>query len=303
EVNVSHTSNAADIGNKLRKLRDDGKANMLVSEANGEVAFIQLNHTVAPFDDLRVRQALAMGLDREELNGIIADGLPTIADSPFPPDSPAFVKDPGFPEHDVAKAKALVADYVKDGGKAELTLTGTPDPTVQKFAELVQQQAKAIGLTVKIVLRDQAALINDAIGKKYQAMLFRNYPGGDPDGNYVWWYSGDKADGKVTPNLVNFAGFQDEEVDKLLDEGRSEPDSAKRAALYQDLARRMATQVHGIWLWYTPWAVVESANVHGVLGPPLPGPDASQPSSADDEAFRPSRGLATGHSVLGLWVS
>ncbi|CAN5675563.1 ABC transporter substrate-binding protein [soil metagenome] len=305
DINIMHTSNGDDIGNKLLKLRDAGKLNMFVSEDSGEVAFIQLNHTIAPFDDLRVRQALAMGADRNDINNIINDGLPTIADGPFAPDSVAYVKDPGFPKFDEAKAKALIADYVKDGGKADFTLESTTDPTTQKLAEIIQQRAKKSGLTVKVVLRDQAALINDAIGKKYQAMLFRNYPGGDPDSLYVWWYSGDKdASGKVTaPNLVNFAGFQDPEVDKLLDEGRSEPDPAKRKTIYQDLNKRMATQVHGLWSWYTPWAVVEAADVHGILGPPLPGADASKPSSADDKDFAPNRGLATGHSLLGLWIS
>ncbi|QXC62086.1 ABC transporter substrate-binding protein [Aquihabitans sp. G128] len=303
DVNIMHTSNGDDIGNKLLKLRDSGKANMFVSEEFGEVAFMQLNHTTAPFDDLRMRQALAMGADRSEINNLINDGLPTIADGPFAPDSVAYLKDPGFPKFDAAKAKALVADYVKDGGKAEFTLEGTTDPTVKKLCELIQQRAKASGITVKIVLRDQAALINDAIGKKYQAMTFRNYPGGDPDANYVWWYSGDTVDGKFSPNLVNFAGFRDDEVDKLLDEGRSEPDPAKRKTIYQDLNKRMATQVHGVWSWFTPWAVVEGPDVHGILGPPLPGPDASKPSAADDPDLQPNKGLATGHSLLGLWVS
>jgi peptide/nickel transport system substrate-binding protein len=162
-----------------------------------------------------------------------------------------------------------------------------------------------VGVTVKIVLRDQAGLINDAIGKAYQAMLFRNYPGGDPDSLYVWFYSGTKGDdGSLTPNLVNFAGLNDPEVDRLLDEGRSETDPEKRTAIYQDLTKRMATEVHGVWSWYTPWAVAESADVHGILGPPLPGDDASEPgdASTDDPARQPNRGLATGHSLIGLWV-
>jgi peptide/nickel transport system substrate-binding protein len=305
-VNVIHTANAADIGNRYKDLRDEGKANLYVSEKFAEVAFIQLNHTKPPFDDLRMRQAMAMGANREEINQIIGDGLPTIADGPFYEDSIAYVKDPGFPKYDVAKAKKLVAEYVAEGGKAEFTLTATTDPTVRRLAELVQQRAKAAGIEVEVVLRDQAALINDAIGKAYQAMLFRNYPGGDPDANYVWWYGGTKGeDGKFSPNVVNFAGFNDEEVNRLLDEGRSEPDPDKRKAIYQDLNKRMATQVHGLWSWYTPWAIVEAAEVHGVVGPPLPGEDASEPGPAttDDPARQPNLGLATGHSLIGMWIA
>ncbi|MBX3284277.1 MAG: ABC transporter substrate-binding protein [Acidimicrobiales bacterium] len=305
DINIMHTSDGETIGGKLKDLRDQGKINMMVSEDSAEVSFVQMNQTAPPFDDIRMRKALAMAADRSQINEIVNDGLPTIADSVFSPDSIGYVEDPGFPKYDQAEAKKLIEEYVADGGKPEFTLHATNAPTVKRLAELIQQRAKAAGVTVKIILRDQASLINDAIGKKYQAMLFRNYPGGDPDSLYVWFYSGTKGDdGSFTPNLVNFAGVNDPEVDKALDEGRSETDPAKRKAIYQDLARRMATQVHGIWSWYTPWAVAESANVHGILGPPLPGDDASKPGDAttDDPARQPNRGLATGHSLIGLWV-
>ena len=66
----------------------------------------------------------------------------------------------------------------------------------------------------------------------------------------------------------------------------------------------MASEVYGVWSWYTPWAVVEDANVHNILGPPLPGEDPSQPGDAttDDAARQPYTGLATGHSLIGLWI-
>ena len=38
-----------------------------------------------------------------------------------------------------------------------------------------------------------------------------------------------------------------------------------------------AEQVYSIWTWYTPWAVLEDADVHGILGPPLPGDQPSEP--------------------------
>jgi hypothetical protein len=49
--------------------------------------------------------------------------------------------------------------------------------------------------------------------------------------------------------------------------------------------------VWSIWSWFTPWAIVESSNVHGILGPDLP------------DGSKPAPGLATGHSLIGMWVS
>jgi peptide/nickel transport system substrate-binding protein len=305
DINVMHTFEGESIAGRLKDLRDAGDINLLVSDESAEISFIQMNQTAPPFDDIRMRRALALSADRERVNENVNAGLPTIADGPFAPDSIGYVEDPGFPDFDKAEAEKLVQEYVADGGKAEFTLHVPNTPSLKRLAELTQQRAKGVGVTVKIVLRDQASLINDAIGKAYQAMLFRNYPGGDPDGLYVWFYSGTEGDdGSLTPNLVNFAGIDDPEVDRLLDEGRSETDPAAREAIYQDLNRRMATQVYGIWSWYTAWAVAVSGDVHGILGPPLPSQDPSRPGDAqtDDPARQPNRGLATGHSLIGLWI-
>ncbi len=297
EINVMHTSAAEVIGGTMKDLRDSGEANMLVSEDNAEPAFIQLNVTKPPFDDIRMRKALAMGADRNVLNDEQNAGLPTVADGPFAPDSIGYLEDTGFPEYDLEEAKKLVKEYVADGGKAEFNLTITTDPLVKRLAQAIQQEAEKTGVKVTLINRDQAALISDAIGKAYEAMVFRNYPGGDPDINYVWWYSSET-------NPVNFGGYNDEVIDKLLDEGRSETDQEKRKQIYQDINKRFAEQVYNVWAWYTPWAIVEDKTVHGILGPPLPGEDASKAgeTSTDDKALQPSTGLATGHSLIGLWI-
>ncbi|WP_426570807.1 ABC transporter substrate-binding protein [Aquihabitans sp. McL0605] len=295
-ANVIHTSNAEQIGGDLLDLRNAGKTNMLVSEDAAEPTFIQLNSTKPPFDDIRMRKALAQGLDRKELNQVQNNGLPTVASGPFAPSSEAFVADPGYPAFDLEAAKKLVKEYVADGGKNSFTLVSGPDAATMRFAQLIQQRALKIGLKVKIVLRDQAAGINDAIGKKYQAMLFRNFPGGDPDINYVWWYG--------QGNPVNFSGYDDATINKLLDEGRSETDPTKRTELYKQINNEFAKQVWSLWTWFTPWAVVEKSNIHNILGPPLPGDDPSQPGEASttDKDLEPSAGLANGHSLIGMWI-
>jgi len=295
-ANIIHSSNAEMIGHELKDLRDGGDVNMLVSEAAAEVTFIQLNTSKPPFDDIRMRKALAVGLDRDELNETQNDGLPTVADGPFAPGSIGYVKDPGFPAYDPEEAKRLIADYEADGGKSSFTLTTGVDPATLRFSELIQQRAKKVGLDISLVKRDQAAGIDDAIGGKFQASLFRNFPGGDPDTNHVWWYG--------NGNPVNFSRYDDPDLNRLLDEGRSEPDPDKRAEIYQQISGIFAKQVYSIWTWYTPWAVVTDDAVHGILGPPLPGDDPSEPgkTSTDDPAQQPSEGLANGHSLLGLWV-
>jgi peptide/nickel transport system substrate-binding protein len=291
-VNVMHTSNPEDIGGPLAKLRDDGKINAYVTQKFGEVAYTMLNTSKPPFDDIRMREALAMGADRNEINDIANNGLPQVIDGPFAPGNVGYLKDPGFPKFDLEKAKSLVKAYVAEGKghKAQFTINASNDPSVVRLAELIQERATKVGVAVKIKQEEQAQLINDAIGGSFQATTWRNHPGGDPDDQYVWWYDGNPSP-KVTTNPVNFGRINDPVIDKLLNQGRSEPDPAKRKTIYEDLNREFAKKVWDVWGWVTPWAVVENKNVHGILGPPLP--DGSQPNP----------GLAVGHRLIGMWIS
>ena len=297
DVNIIHNGEGEKIKNTFRQLRDAGKVNLLVSDEQTEVAFVQLNTSIPPFDDVRMRRALAHGADREDANRRISAGLPQVASGPFSPGSIGFLEDAGFPEFDPEKAKALIAEYRADtGNDGSFAISATTDPIAKRSAEAVQQRAKELGLDVEIQIVDQASLIDRAIAGDFQSMTFRNYPGGDPDQNYVWWY----GDG----NPVNFGRWDDPELNALLDEGRQTADPDERKRIYQDVNRIMASEVYGYWSTYVVWAVVTAPEVHDIFGPPLPGDDPSQPGEAttDDPARQPGRGLATAHSLIGLWI-
>jgi peptide/nickel transport system substrate-binding protein len=127
---------------------------------------------------------------------------------------------------------------------------------------------------------DQATAINKALAGDFQAIGWRNHPGADPDTQYVWWYSS---------SPVNFGKINDPEIDRLLTEGRSEIDPAKRQTIYEDLNKRFADQVWNVWGSWAIWAIAYSPEIHGLLGDTMPK-GANFP------------GLGAGHFVTGLWV-
>lgn len=67
DLNAMLTARPAEIAGRLTDLSESGDINLYVSEDHAEVNFVMLNNSEPPFDDIRMRRAVAMGLDRELL--------------------------------------------------------------------------------------------------------------------------------------------------------------------------------------------------------------------------------------------
>jgi peptide/nickel transport system substrate-binding protein len=281
ELNAMHTSGAEQI-DALRSERDSGQVSLVESTDFAEVSYIMLNMSKPPFDNLNARLAAAYSLDRDTYNKVRNLDLFTMASGPFANGETGYLEDAGFPEYDLDKAKDYVAKYTAETGKPlEFTALSTSDPSTVKSAQFIQEQAEKAGMKVSLRQTDQASLINEALGGNWQALSWRNHPGGNPDSQYVWWKSG---------SPVNFGKINDPEIDRLLDEGRAEPDPDKAAAVYEGINKQFGAQAYNIWLNWTQWDIATAPDVSGVYGPNNP------------DGTEPFEGLAVGHPTLGLWV-
>jgi peptide/nickel transport system substrate-binding protein len=279
DLDLMTTNNSQSIVD-LKQSAKAGDNKVLVSDNGSETAYLMLNVSKPPFDDPIARQAVAAAGDARETNRIRNKGLNTIATGPFPPDNPAFVAN-NTRLHDVAKAKKLNAQYEQEHGQPiSFEYLTNPEPETVAIAALLKEQEAKAGIDVTIRTVDQTTLINEAIAGDFQGAGWRNHPGGDPDTQYVWWHSG---------SPVNFGRIDDPEIDRFLDEGRSEPDPAKRTAIYKQLNKRFGKELYNLWSWYALWAVGYQNNIKGVAGPPLP-----------DGAGRPFSLFAGVIPVLGI---
>ncbi len=111
---------------------------------------IILNNKRKPFDDVRVRQALAATVDKEALVEIVLFGQGAPTHSPIPSSHPYFAKDLPFPAPDIAKAKKLLAEAGYPNG-FEVTMQVPQERESRvRIGVAVRDMAKAAGITVNI---------------------------------------------------------------------------------------------------------------------------------------------------------
>jgi peptide/nickel transport system substrate-binding protein len=117
----------------------------------------------APFTDKRVRQALALSLDRKKLVDGLCRGMGAMGnDSPFAPLFPST--DPTVPQRDqdIVKAKQLMSAAGVAAG-FDVTLTTEHYSDIPEYAQLVQNFAKAIGMRISLKVETQALYYGKSI--------------------------------------------------------------------------------------------------------------------------------------------
>ncbi|MBY3222138.1 ABC transporter substrate-binding protein [Rhizobium laguerreae] len=133
-------------------------AQMIVDGEQLHTGYITLNTKVKPFDNVKVRQALNMAINKERITRIL-NGRATPANQPLPPLMPGYDKSFTGYAFDVAKAKALLAEAgYSDGFETVLYSTNTdPQP---RIAQAIQQDLAAVGVKAEVRALAQANVIS-----------------------------------------------------------------------------------------------------------------------------------------------
>jgi ABC-type transport system substrate-binding protein len=272
----------------IRKMLEDaknGEVQVTRSTGDNDVNMILINTTAPPFDDLRVRQAVAYGVDKPSLFDITETDPALDADSVYTKDSIWYAKT-DFPAYDPVKAKQLVDEYEKEKGPLKFVFGGTNDPEVIKAQQAIAEQWKTIGLDVDQQTFEQATFILNAVTGKYQIQVWRQFGASDPDVNYIWWHS-DNAEGALA---LNMARNKDPKLDAALDAGRATQDVEARKKQYAIVQERQAADLPYIWLNHLRWTMAAENHVRGIENMPLP--DGST-----------SAGLVSGvYAITGVWI-
>lgn len=197
-----------------------------------------MNNAVKPFSDARVRRALMLAVDRQMVIDGAWSGYGTAIGSHYTPNDPGYVDLTGVYPHDVAKAKALLAEAGYPDGFA-FTMKAPQMAYAMRSAEVLQAMFADIGVTMTIEPTEfPAKWVQDVFkGRAYAMTIVAHAEPMDID-----IYARD-------PYYFNYA---DPAFAALMKEVEATTDPTARATLYAAAQRKLAEDVPALYLFAMP---------------------------------------------------
>lgn len=197
------------------------------------VGYISFQQCTEPFDDVKVRQAVAMAINRQALVDNFYTEGDTLAKGFQPP--AVMGSNPNLPpiEYNPDKAKQLLTEAgFPDGFKTEfwyIPVIRGYFPDSKAIAEAIAVDLAKIGVEVELKTEDWGAYLEDRnVGKFPMWMLGWGSDNGDPD-NFIGWHFAHPVGEPKEEDCYN-----NDKLAQLLIDGAKEPDIAKREKIYQE---------------------------------------------------------------------
>lgn len=228
------------------------------------------NTAEPPLDDLRVRRALALGLDQAQVIEVLGGaGIVPPATQPFSPDDPYYSEAvaEAWYEYDPEAAAEELQSYVDDPDRSDGEEPGTPvsirydcppDPSLNELAQLHQALWNAIGVEVELRQVEQATHVSEALAGDYQVKCFR--AGQDTDPAVVL----QRDFGEGSP--LNVTRFSDPAIDEAVEALRRTDDLEERRRLVEEVMMLLNENVPAAYLGQTLAVVAARDTVKNLDG-------------------------------------
>ncbi|WP_456277544.1 ABC transporter substrate-binding protein [Bacillus sp. AK128] len=224
--------------NYIKDLEADPNVELAKSLANGHV-YLGMNNKKPVFQDLRVRQAIALAVDRTPIVDFALEGAAQPIFGPLPPTIPGYsqkVEDEAAKMYarnlDQAKSLLEEAGYtetngegivMKDGKPLSVELWVTQEPTMQRIAQILQNQLKEAGIDMKISVQEDATIRAQSPEGVHEMLLWT-----------YGWYDADILHSMFGRDLSSRVHYQNDELISILEKARVEMDPDARMKMYEE---------------------------------------------------------------------
>ena len=223
-----------------KKLQDSGKA--YLTPQMGVMPYMGINTYEAPFNDVRVRQALNYAINKELINKALFDGKAIVCAGPISPrtfgHSPKLKPYP----YDPAKAKNLLKEAGHPDGITVRLAYPTYMSQIQEQAEAIAANMTKAGFKVTLEPFERAVMWERYKGKQHQLYIY-------------WWDDAPEPD-RYMYSLFHSKSrdyyYKNTAVDELLDKGRTIMDRAERAKVYAQIDEMLYQDAPWAFLYVVP---------------------------------------------------
>jgi peptide/nickel transport system substrate-binding protein len=258
----------ADVINGISPDQEEALArdpNVVISRKGPAVMtrYLLFNNGRKPFDDKRVRQATFMATDREGLAKTVLRGRGMVGKAPISP--AVFGHNPNLKPwpYDPERAKKMLAEAGYPNGFTVTLMqwAGNLYTADDLVAQALIEQLGNVGITVKLDVKE--------VQTGVAMLIAHNY-----DFNIAAWVpmtaDGDQALFSPYRSIPggNRSFYKNEEVDRLLDEGRASPDQTQREKVYLRAQELLWEDVPYAWLFHDVEALAMRKNLKGVVARP-----------------------------------
>ncbi|TWT24845.1 ABC transporter substrate-binding protein [Planomicrobium sp. CPCC 101110] len=242
----------------------------LLKRPSFNIGYMAFNTEKEPFDDPKVRQAINMAINKEEIVNAFYNGLADTATSPLPPSLWGHDDTLAPYEYNVEEAKKLLAEAgYENGFETELHTMSNPRPYMPepvKIAEAIQSDLAEVGITAEIVSSEWATYLDDTKqGKHSMAMYGWTGVMADPD-NFLYPNLSKTNTEKPAQNI---AFYKSDEFTSLITEARETIDQDKRIELYKQAQQLFQQDAPWVMLAYTTPPLAQADYVEGYEPHPM----------------------------------
>ena len=249
----------ADLGAESRRTVMANSEKITYMEKSGvSVNYVGINTSKGILADKEVRQAIAMGIDRDAIINSIMMGAVKKANSFIAPATFGYSPDSKVLDYNLEAAKKIIESKGLTGSKLTLGVSNSVER--MQMCEIIQAQLKEIGLEISIESLEWGTFLS-ATARGDLDMFTLGWGPSTYDGDYGFYpnFHSSQIGGSG-----NRSQYSNPEMDKLLDEAKKEINSEKRKELYKKVADIIYDEVPAIPMYYVNNTVAAVKNVKGV---------------------------------------